>query len=187
VRSDRWSDEAYLFVGQSGAEAGRWLALWLAEPGAVISVDARVVLPSSDGVLDVPGTPWHGVRTASQSARAAARLAPLFLSPDDTCNAITAVSGSRCGVPSVLPRVFLRSTAHPQLILSPSAHRDHHTTRVPCVELGFTRALRRLSSSLFHGALTLFEITRRTLTIASTDRWSTNNNLAHSCGSSSDL
>ena len=122
----------YLFVGQSGAGKTTMARLWLAEPGAVILSDDRIVLRSElDGVW-MYGTPWHGDAPLASPRRA--RLARLFFLRHDTSNAITSVSGSRAAA-----RLFAASFppfhSPPQLISAfgssrRSSQRSHASSSV---------------------------------------------------------
>ena len=51
------SDEAYLFVGQSGAGKTTMARLWHAEPGVLILSDDRVILRSEPDGVWMYGTP----------------------------------------------------------------------------------------------------------------------------------
>jgi hypothetical protein len=130
------ADEAYLFVGQSGAGKTTMARLWLAEPGAVVLSDDRVILRSEPDGVWMYGTPWHGDEPLASPGRA--RLSRLFLLRHDTTNAIATVSGA-----SAAARLFAASFPP---FHSPSGMDfslrfiETIVTSVPCVELGFAPA-----------------------------------------------
>jgi hypothetical protein len=127
------SGEASLFVGQSGAGKTTMARLWLAEPGAVILSDDRIVLRSEPDGVWMYGTPWHGDEPLASPRRA--RLARLFFLRHDTSNAITTVPGSRAAA-----RLFAASFPafhSPPAIEFSLRFIEMIITTVPCVELGF--------------------------------------------------
>jgi hypothetical protein len=127
------SGEAYLFVGQSGAGKTTMARLWIAEPGAVILSDDRVVLRSEPDGVWMYGTPWHGDEPLASPRHA--RLTRLFFLRHDTANAITPISGSMAAA-RLLAASFPPFYSPPAIDFS-LRFIERIISTVPCVELGF--------------------------------------------------
>ena len=67
----------YLFLGHSGAGKSTTARLWMAQPGAKLLSDDRIILRKHDNRFWMYGTPWHGDAGVCSQAKAA--LSAVFL------------------------------------------------------------------------------------------------------------
>jgi hypothetical protein len=67
----------YLFLGHSGAGKSTTARLWLAQPGAKLLSDDRIILRKQDNTFWMYGTPWHGDAGVCSQAKVA--LSAVFL------------------------------------------------------------------------------------------------------------
>ena len=125
--------DGLLFVGQSGAGKSTIARLWLAEPGAVVLSDDRVVLREEPDGLWMYGTPWHGEEPLASPARA--RLAAIHFLRHHRQNEVAPVSRT-----DSVARLFAASFPpfHDATALDFTlGFLDRVASSVPCFELGF--------------------------------------------------
>lgn len=67
----------YLFLGHSGAGKSTTARLWMAQPGAKLLSDDRIILRKQGNTFWMYGTPWHGDAGVSSQGRVA--LSAVFL------------------------------------------------------------------------------------------------------------
>ncbi len=67
----------YLFLGHSGAGKSTTARLWMAQPGAKLLSDDRIILRKHGNTFWMYGTPWHGDAGVSSQGRVA--LSAVFL------------------------------------------------------------------------------------------------------------
>lgn len=67
----------YLFLGHSGAGKSTTARLWMAQPGARLLSDDRIILRKQDNKFWMYGTPWHGDAGVCSQGRVA--LSAVFL------------------------------------------------------------------------------------------------------------
>jgi len=67
----------YLFLGHSGAGKSTTARLWMAQPGAKLLSDDRIILRKQDNTFWMYGTPWHGDAGVSSQGKVA--LSAIFL------------------------------------------------------------------------------------------------------------
>jgi hypothetical protein len=82
-----------LFIGHSGAGKSTTSRLWLAQQGACVLSDDRIILRMVDGAPRMYGTPWHG--DAGLAAQASAAVDRIYLLEHGQENEISILDPAR--------------------------------------------------------------------------------------------